>query len=220
VRKTRLSSSAAVLVFATATLLPSAPNQSIQPSYGKLPLAFEENRGQAPAGVNYLSHTRSGLVMLRPGGIQLEPKDGRAITMRFGGAAAVRPPIGEQKLPGITSYMIGDKSDWIRGVPNYATVRYASVYPGIDAVFHGNEKHLEYDFVLRPGADPDQIRISFEGVDSIAIDADGNLKLTAAQGMMKQRKPTIWQTGPYGRREVTGRYILSGTAEARFEVDA
>ena len=70
--------------------------------------------------------------------------------MRFVGGAGPSAPTGEQKLPGTTSYLIGDEADWVRGVPNYASVRYASVYPGIDAVFHGNREHLEYDFVLRP----------------------------------------------------------------------
>ena len=51
------------------------------------------------------------------------------------------------------------------------------------------------------------------------IDAQGNLEVAAAHGMMKQRKPKIWQTGPHGRREVAGRYVLSGVAEARFEVE-
>jgi len=213
VRTVRLFS-AAVLVLGTSTFL-QAGSESFQSAYSKLPLAFEQNLGQAPAGVSYLSHTQSGLVTLRPDGIRLEPKGGAGITMRFAGAAAVRTPIGEQKLPGITSYLVGKESDWIRGVPNHASVRYASIYPGIDAVFHGNEQHLEYDFVLRPGADPDQIRIAFEGVDRLAIDAQGNLELAVAQAIVKQRKPKIWQTGPRGRREVTGRYVLSGAAEAR-----
>ena len=212
--------SAAVLFIATAILVPAALNPNFQPTYSKMPLAFEQNRGQAPAGVSYLSHTRSGLVTLRPSRIQLEHQGGKPIAMRFAGSTAVRIPEGEQKLPGITSYMVGQESDWIRGVPSYASVRYASVYPGIDAVFHGNGQHLEYDFVLKPGADPDQIRIAFEGVDRLTIDAQGNLELTSAQAVVKQRKPTIWQTGPRGRREVTGRYVLAGPAEARFKIDA
>jgi hypothetical protein len=159
-------------------------------------------------------------VLLRPGIVALESEAGKTITMRFAGVAAPSAPTGEQKLPGITSYLIGDKRNWVRGVRNYASVRYASVYPGIDVVFHGSQKHLEYDFVLSAGADPDQIRIAFEGVDRVVIDKEGNLELSAAHGTMKHRKPKIWQTGPRGQREVTGRYVLSGAAEARFEIDA
>ena len=208
-----------ILLLAAALFLHAAPDQRLQLSYGKLPLAFEENRGQAPAGVSYLSRTQGGVVLLRPGSIALESDEGKTIAMRFVGAAARSAPAGEQKLPGITSYLVGDAGDWVRGVPNYASVRYASVYPGIDAVFHGNEGHLEYDFVLGPGADPDRIRIAFEGVERVTIDAQGDLELTAPRGTIKQRKPKIWQAGPRGRREVAGRYVLSGAAEARFAVD-
>ena len=212
--------SSVFLLLMMAAFLHAHPNQRLVPSYEKLPLAFEENRGQAPAGVSYVSRTRNGVVLLRPGSVALELDGGKTIAMRFVGAeprTALRPV--EKKLPGITSYLVGDEGDWIRGVPNYASVRYASVYPGIDAVFHGEPKALEYDFVLRPGADPDRIRIAFEGVERLVIDAQGDLELTAAHGTMKQRKPKIWQTGPHGRREVAGRYVLSGAAEARFEVD-
>src|SRR5262249_35294037 len=128
-------------------------------------------------------------------------------------------PEGERKLPGITNYLVGDKTKWIRGVPNFGSVRYASIYPGIDVLFHGNNKQLEYDFVLLPGADPNRIRISFDGAERLSIDAHGDLEVMAENGTMKQQKPKIWQTGPHGRHEVAGRYVLSGPAEVRFQVD-
>ena len=158
-------------------------------------------------------------MLLRPGIVTLELDGGKTVAMRFTGGAAQSVPTGQQKLPGITTYLVGREADWIRGVSNYATVRYASLYPGIDAVFHGDQTRLEYDFVLSPGADPDRIRIAFEGVEHLAVDTQGNLELTAAHGTVTQRKPKIWQTGRHGRREVAGRYVLSGAAEARFEVD-
>jgi Beta-propeller repeat len=208
-----------LLLLTTGRLLRAAPDPAVQPVYAKLPLSFEENRGQAPADVSYLSRTRSGVLLLRPGSFSLDVDGGQTISVRFVGTAGPSVPTGEQKLIGTTSYLIGDEADWVRAVPNYASVRYASVYPGIDAVFHGNREHLEYDFVLRPGADPAQIRIAFEGADRVVIAAEGNLELSAPHGTMKHLKPRIWQDGPHGREEVAGRYVLSGAAEARFEVD-
>jgi hypothetical protein len=208
-----------VLFLTTGMFLHAAPDPGFQPAYAKLPLSFEENRGQAPADVKYLSRTRSGVVLLRSGSFSLDVDGGQTIAVRFVGGAGPSALTGEQKLLGTTSYLIGDEADWVRGVPNYARVRYVSVYPGIDAVFHGNREHLEYDFVLRPGADPAHIRVAFEGADRVVVDAEGNLELSTPHGTMKQLKPTIWQTGSHGRKEVAGRYVLSGPAEARFEVD-
>src|SRR5213594_1441122 len=111
-----------VLLLTMAMFLHAAPRQELVPSYGKLPLAFEENRGQAPAGVSYLSRTQSGVVLLRPGSIALESDTGRTIAMRFARAGASSAPAGEQKLPGITSYLVGDEGNWVRGIPNYASV--------------------------------------------------------------------------------------------------
>ena len=208
-----------LLLLTTAIFVRAASRQDLPPNNSKLPLAFEENRGQAPSGVRYLVRTRSGVILFRPGIVALEVDGGKSIGMRFVDGAVPSAPSGEEKLPGITSYFVGEERDWVRGVQNYASVRYAAVYPGIDAVFHGNGKHLEYDFVLSPGADPDHIRLAFEGASRLAIDAEGNLELTTSHGTMKHRKPKIWQTGERGQQEVTGRYVLSGAAEARFKVD-
>src|SRR5262245_8961951 len=219
VRLAAAAAACAVLLLATGIVLHGARDPGFQPVYAKLPLSFEENRGQAPADVRYLSHSRSGVLHLRPGSFSLDVDGGQTISVRFAGNAGPSAPTGEQKLLGTTSYLIGDQADWVRAVPNYASVRYPSVYPGIDAVFHGNREQLEYDFVLRPGADPSQIRIAFEGADRIVVDAQGNLELRTPHGTMRQLKPRIWQTGPHGREEVAGRYVLSAPTEARFEVD-
>ena len=36
-----------------------------------------------------------------------------------------------------------------------------SIYPGIDLVYYGNQRQLEYDFTVAPGADPNSIAIPF-----------------------------------------------------------
>ena len=57
--------------FDTAMFLSAAPDQAALVTYGNLPLAFEETRGQAPLGVSYLSRTRTGMVFLRLGSVTL-----------------------------------------------------------------------------------------------------------------------------------------------------
>src|SRR5262245_20959019 len=180
VRLTTAAAACAVLLLATGMFAHGAGDPGFEPAYAKLPLSFEENRGQAPADVRYLSRTRSGVLLLRPGSFSLDADGGQTISVRFAGGAGSSAPIGERKLIGTTSYLIGDEADWVRDVPNYASVRYASVYPGIDAVFHGDREHLEYDFVLRSGADPAQIRIAFDGADRVVVDAQGNLELSTS----------------------------------------
>ena len=45
---------------------------------------------------------------------------------------------GLEELPGRSNYFIGkDPTNWRTNVPNYAKVKYANVYPGVDLVYHG-----------------------------------------------------------------------------------
>ncbi len=67
---------------------------------------------------------------------------------------------GIDELPGKSNYFLGnDPKKWRTNVANYAKVRYKRVYPGIDLVYYGRQGHLEYDFVVAPGADPSVIRL-------------------------------------------------------------
>jgi hypothetical protein len=65
---------------------------------------------------------------------------------------------GTHLLTGKSNYFTGrDSSRWKRDVPHFDSVRYEQPYPGIDLVFHANGQTIEYDWVLAPGADPEQI---------------------------------------------------------------
>src|SRR5215208_1106254 len=92
-----------------------------------------------------------------------EPDTTQAVLrMKFVGGAAEPQVVGLEELRGKSNYFIGsDPEKWRTDVPLYARVQYKSVYPGIDLVYYGNQRELEYDFVVAAGADPAQIRLSF-----------------------------------------------------------
>ena len=80
----------AVVLFLTAgTFLRATADPGFQPASATLPLSFEENRGQAPADVKYVSRTASGVVLLRAEGFSLNVDGRRPVSLRFvGGAGA------------------------------------------------------------------------------------------------------------------------------------
>ena len=79
---------------------------------------------------------------------------------------------GLEELPGKSNYFIGNDPDkWRTNVPHYAKVQYNDVYPGVDLVYYGNQRQLEYDLVVGPGTDPGAIVLGFEGVEKLRIDA-------------------------------------------------
>jgi len=75
------------------------------------------------------------------------------LLMRLVAANADAKVTGLDEVPGKSNYFIGnDPKKWRTNVPNYGKVRYENVYPGVDLVYYGNQRQLEYDFVVAPGA--------------------------------------------------------------------
>jgi len=101
-----------------------------------------------------------------------------------------------------------------------AKVQYQNVYPGIDLVYYGNQRQLEYDFVVAPGADPRKIVLGFKGADKLGIDAQGDLVLHAPGGDIRQHKPVIYQEIDGVRQEIAGGYVIKSGTRAGFQLAA
>jgi hypothetical protein len=209
--------------------------------YGQLPLSFEPNRGQADSQVKFISRGTGHSLSLSPEGAVLDlskPVSGAMPSHSPGGNQNARvgkvriqmtlaesnpsPSIsGDDVLPGTTSYFIGrDPSQWLTSIPTYARVQYEGVYPGIDLVYHGNHRQLEFDFVVAPAADPGAITLSFTGIDGMRLDSDGNLLLRVGQGELPQQRPVSYQDVGGVRREVASRYVLLGRNSVGIELDS
>ena len=78
-------------------------------------------------------------------------------------------------------------------VPAHERVRYRQLYPGIDLDFYTDRGRPEYDFRLAPGADPEDLRIRFDGASDLSVDADGDLVLATAGGAVELRAPKLYQ---------------------------
>lgn len=182
--------------------------------YGKLPLIFEANQGQTDARVKFLSRGPGYTLFLTPGEAVLSLRGaddkGRVLRVKLLGAKAEPKMTGLARLPGVSNYFVGrDRSKWRRGVPHYAKVGYEGVYPGIDLVFYGtNQRQLEYDFTVAPGADPGAIKLAFEGARRLEITDTGDLIAHLAGGEVRFKKPMIYQEEGAKRRPVAGGYAL------------
>jgi hypothetical protein len=140
-----------------------------------------------------------------------DPPQTAVVRMRLDGTNRHPQPkvAGLERQPGISNYYLGnDPAKWRSGVPHYVKVQYDQVYPGIDLVYYGNPRQLEYDLVVAPGADPGQIRLSFAGVDEMRIDGEGNLVLAVAGGEIVQQAPRVFQLVEGQERLVAGRYVM------------
>jgi hypothetical protein len=191
----------------------------VSEAYGQLPLSFEANLGQTDEPVRFISRGDGYRLFLTPTEAALEWRlagdknpqsairnpQSAVVRMKLVGANPAPHITGVEELPGTVNYFIGDDSTrWRSDVPTYAKVKYEEVYPGVDLVYYGNQRQLEYDFVLAPGADPKAITLAFEGADKLEVDAVGDLVLHTAGQPVRWRKPVVYQEINGQRIEVTG----------------
>jgi hypothetical protein len=200
--------------------MPGTADAALSESYGKLPLHFEENRGQADPQVRFLARGPGYGLYLTAGDAVLA-LDGAVLRMALVGANPESAVKGLDELPGKANYFIGrDSSKWRTNVPTYAKVRYREVYPGIDLVYYGNQRRIEYDFVVAPGADPKRIALQFDGAQKLEIDAKGDLVLRVGKGTVRVKKPLIYQDIQGKRQEIVGRYVVRDEDRVGFRLAA
>ena len=116
------------------------------------------------------------------------------------------------------NFMIGsDPSQWRNHVTGYERVRYTELYPGIDLVYHGELHHkLEYDLVVAPGADPQQIRLKVTSDHEARIGRDGDLELDGPDGVIRLDAPVLYQNIPGGKKAITGGFVQLAQNEFGF----
>ena len=217
-------------------------------TYAKLPLTFEENQGQSTREVRYLSHGTgyelfltsqeavlalrdhvrldlsprhrfATILALRKARLARQAHQLTAIRLGFEGANPDPQILGMDEMPGKVNYFFGnDPKKWHTGIPAYTRVKYAGLYPGVDLVFYGNQRHLEYDFVVAPGADPKVIQLRVQGAGKLRVNANGDLLLNAGKGKIELQKPVIYQQANGERREIAGRYEILANHRVGFVV--
>ncbi len=189
-----------------------------------LPLAFEQNQGQTDAQVDFLARGSGYGVFLTDGDAVLALDDGESghvVRLDVLGGDPDASFSGLDPLASRSNYLLGDDaSAWQTDVPNYGGVEYTNVYDGIDLRYYGNQRQLEYDFIVRAGADTDAIRLSFQGAQQLAIAGNGELVLTLddAGRAVRFRAPVSFQDTDAGRVAVASRYTIDADGNVGFEV--
>jgi hypothetical protein len=199
----------------------------VEANFGRLPLGFEFNKGQADPRVKFMTHGQGyGLFLTSTEAVMnLRREENHQVSttatlrMTLPGSNPQPRVIGVAPLPGEVSYFLGsDETRWRRDVPTYGKVKYEAVYPGIDLVWYGNQRQLEYDFIVAPGADPQTIRLKFAGAGKLRLDVNGDLALRTGAGEVRHHKPLIYQEVDGQRREIAGHYVISGKNQVGFVV--
>ncbi|HEY6769282.1 MAG TPA: SBBP repeat-containing protein [Candidatus Sulfotelmatobacter sp.] len=244
----------------------SRPAADLQANaFATIPLSFEANQGQCDPRAKYLSRGGGYALLLTPdeailklssrthaNAKSLSPFDsdegamknaGSTLRMRLVGANHATQIAGVNEQAGKSNYFIGnDPRNWRANVPHYSAVKYRDAYPGIDLVYYGNQRQLEYDFVVAPQADPKSISIeiaaelpvwqSVRNAAPLSISADGDLVVPVADGQVQFHKPVVYQPAnsnatPSGRPGpsegddiVAARWVIKSGGRVGFELGA
>jgi hypothetical protein len=211
----------------------------------ELPLAFEVNEGQTEAAIDFISRGPEYTLSLaateaafstdlpkRPNEPTAEPfshlqrertrsaSAQHSLKMRLVGGNSRAVAKGAQPLPGKVNYFLGNNpAKWRANVGTFAEVEYENVYPGVNLLYHGSRRELEYDFVVAPGSSPQAIALKFDGARELELDTEGNLLVHAATGGIVQlRKPFIYQEKDGNRQEVGGGFLVA-KKQVQFHLD-
>jgi hypothetical protein len=204
------------------------PEASLVSSMG---LRFEPNRGQTDAHVKFLSrNSQYNLFLTNDEAVfalngptrQSGPNRGRAARLtsrqpaQLSERAVLRMQIvgahpqsvsASEPTTGHTNYFIGrDARNWVRDIPQYSRVNYQAVYSGVDMTFYGNEHAVEFDLIVKPGADPSQFALHLTGARKMRTTASGDLILTTPVGDVSLKKPVAYQIVGGDKRPVAASF--------------
>ncbi len=189
---------------------------------------FEPNHGQvggrtewtARAAGAWLFLTSNEVVYALPPEIHFDPKKTRGVPtakttnvhMQIVGGRQVKG-VGVEARGGYSNYFLGKhENEWFTGVPHFGQVRYPEVYPGIDVVYYTTGRNIEYDFIVKPGADPSVIELSFEG--ELRLEETGNLVVSMKGKSFRQHRPRVFQ----GATEIDAGYRITEHGTVKIDV--
>lgn len=219
-----------------ASLLPSVGNVQANAGYGRVPLVFIPNQGQFDERVAYAIQGRDKSIYFTPEGLTFvimervnaspvrekpllrEIKPGAAgpsaqrrrwvVKLDFVGARRDVRPESLSRAETVISFFKGRPDEWKTGLQTSAKIIYRDLWPGIDLIYHGTFSRLKYDFIVHPGADPSQIRLSYRGADSVDVSQEGRLEVSTPLGTFQDEIPVAWQEMDGKKKDVSVAFAL------------
>lgn len=206
----------------SATEPPRQSRSRLRTLADKLPVYFIENAGQTDSRVAYYVRGADKLIYFAPEGLTFvlnsyPQRDGGAarapaesallvdaqleaayhtslaVKLNFVGADPNVRPLGEDRAPTLISYFHGDRDNWRTGLRTYTRLVYPDLWPGIDLVYSGTVQRLKYQFVVKPNADPQQIKLRYRGAESVSVTAAGKLEVKTSGTTFEDDRPIAYQ---------------------------
>lgn len=187
-----------------------SPKPGIHQPHAKLPVLFVPNTGQVDSKVLFYSHGYAPKVYFTSEeAIFLFAKKRQQLScmvlaFRFINSNPDVKVEGFKECDGRINYFKGkDPSNWHTNIRTFSSIVYRELWTGIDLVFHEVNGQLKYEFLLKPGAEPNAIRLSYDGCDNLSTDDAGHLEINTEFGVITDAKPYCYQ-------EINGKEVPVG----------
>lgn len=191
--------------YAQSTDLYFNPNvgQIVNPSNNEDPIAFCE--------------LQSAIVYIKPNGIRIKLTDvhdipkihqsfhykgldtnftikHHVIDVNFIGSNSPQDVEYLQPAPYYHNYYYGsDQTQWKTNVYPSKTIKLINIYPKIDFIIYTNQNGIEFDWVVNPGGDANQILLGFEGQTGLKI-VKNSIKIQTSVGDFSIAPPKAFQS--------------------------
>ena len=207
--------------------------------WGEMPLYFIANQGQVDDRVTYYVQGSDKTLYFTPEGVTFvltdvtasvpkessllsleersEIKSPWVVKMDFVNANPVKPS-GEAQTDAIISYFNGSPENWQTAVPTYSKIVYPNLWDGIDLVYSGTINRLKHEFIVQPGTDPAQIRLTYRGA-TVQVNKAGKLDVSTPSGGFQDDVPLAYQEVNGQRVPVSVKFVLEDTTYG-FQVGA
>ena len=143
------------------------------------------------------------------------PRRRWTVKLDFVGANPDVRPVGQDPAATVVSYFRGRPEEWHTGLRTFQKIVYPDLWPGIDLAYYGVDGALKYEFIVHPGADPDQIRLAYRGAEGVARNEAGQIEVTTPVGSFTDDLPVAWQEGAGGRTPVAATFNLQSQSPAQ-----
>jgi gliding motility-associated-like protein len=209
-------------------------------------IEFIENKGQWDSRVKYRGDVNNGAVFVREGGftvLQHNPEDmegfhawghgqsrqgallknnasytirSHAWNVDFVGASPASRVTADKVIPTYNNYLIGDQSQWASSCRIFQAITLENVYPNIDVRYYTNNGTLKYDIIVKPGGNPNQIALKYQGVDKLQV-KNKELVISTSLGERKESSPFTYQATARERQTINCKYVVKDNI-VRFDV--
>ena len=183
-------------------------------------LYFIENQGQIDRQVSYYLQTEDKILYFTPTGVTIaltgimpsSTADSWVVKLDFVGGSA--RPIGQDRMKTVVSYFRRSPEQGKTGLPTYAQLVYSDLWPGIDLIYTLDDNQLKYQFLVQPGADPNQIRLAYRGAAEVRLTAAGQLEVSTPVASFLDAPPHAYQDIAGRRVPIAVTYHLDPPATA------